>query len=144
MPQRFALACFLTLLAATVQAEPERFIIPVAYEGTYGILATPTGSLLDALSVQGVVEIVHDGDELSVDLPGHAPVRFVPAGRHQFVSPSDRSRLTFEVAHGRVRRAFLDGHGETALVPVNPWQAALARLARQIALLAPPGGPEAP
>jgi hypothetical protein len=144
MLQRCVLACVLTLLATSVQADPERFAIPVAYEGTYGILATPTGSLLDALGVQGVVEIVHTGDELHVSLPGHAPVRFVAAGRHRFVSPDDRSILTFEVAEGRVRRAFLDGHGETALVPVNPWQAALARLARQIALIVPPGGPDGP
>lgn len=137
MLQRFLLASVLAFLATSAQAEAERFTIPVAYEGTYGILATPTGGLLDALGVQGVVVIVHASGELHVTLPGHAPIRFVPAGRHRFVSPDDRSRLGFEVEGGRVRRAFLDGHGETALVPVNPWQAALARLAWQLALVVP-------
>lgn len=144
MLHRFALACALILLAASARAEPVRVVIPVAYEGTYGLLAQPTGTIVDALGVQGVVEIVHTGDELHVRLPGHAPVRFVPAGRHRFVSPDDRSRLTFEVEGGRVRRAFLDGHGETALVPINPWQAALARLARQVVLIVSPGDPDGP
>lgn len=142
MPHRFALACALILLAASAQGEPDRVVIPVAYEGTYGLLAPPTGTIVDALGVRGVVEIVHTDDELHVSLPGHTPVRFVPAGRHRFVSPGDRSRLMFEVVGGRVRRAFLDGHGETALVPLDPWQAALARLARQVELILSPSEPD--
>lgn len=133
----------LALVAAPGFGEPDPYTISVGYEGTYGILVTPTGSLLDAIGVRGVVAVVDMGDALCAHLPDHLPIRFVPAGRHRFVSPDDGARLTFEIADGRVRQAFLDGHAGMALVPVNGVQAALARLARAVSLSVQPGDPGA-
>jgi hypothetical protein len=138
--QRILFVCTLAVLAAAAFGQRGAVGIPVAYEGTYAIVAAPTGSVLDAFPLRGVVEVVRTGGELRVSLPGHASLRYVPAGRHRFVATDGRSRLTFDVADGRVQGAYLDGHDETALIPANALQAAIAELAGQLARMWPGGG----
>lgn len=103
--------------------------IPVAYEGSYArYLLAPEGALEAALPVGGVVEVIRDGSELQALRPEGPPTRFVPAGRHRFVAPGTAEVLTFDVADGRVRSAYLTGDRAAALVPVPAWQASLLRV----------------
>jgi hypothetical protein len=107
--------------------------IPIAYEGYYGrYLLAPEGALEAALPLGGVVEVIRDGSELQALRPEGPPTRFVPAGRHRFVAPGTGDVLTFDVADGRVRSAYLTGDRAAALVPVRAWQASLLRVGHRL------------
>lgn len=107
--------------------------IPVAYEGFYGhYLLAPEGAFEALLPLGGVVEVIHDGSELLVLRPDGPPTRFVPAGRHRFVAPGTAEVLSFDVADGRVRSAYLNGDRTSALVPVRAWQASLLRVGHHL------------
>lgn len=128
------LAALLVALSIVAVGHGEHLAtIPVAYEGVYGrYLLAPEGAFEALLPLGGVVEVIRDGSELAVLRPDGPPTRFVPAGRHRFVAPGTGEVLSFDVADGRVRSAYLNGDRTAALVPVRPWQASLLRVGHRL------------
>lgn len=129
------LAALLAALSLVAVGHGEHLAaIPVGYEGVYGrYLLAPEGALEAALPLGGVVQVIRDDGELQVRRPEGPPTRFVPAGRHRFVAPGTAEVLSFDVADGRVRSAFLNGDRAAALVPVRAWQASLLRVGHRLA-----------
>lgn len=128
-----ALAILSLAIAARALGEGD-VVLPVGYEGSYGrYLLQAERPLTTLVPLEGVVDVRRDGRELWVSTPTSHPIRFTPAGRHRFVAPSTGASLSFDVAAGRVRAAYLSDDAEHVLAPIRSWQASLLRLGHRLA-----------